>query len=192
MLKSKVLKDDRRYKERIGLDEFLFSIKYFILDRIYDLTRPFRYLKKLYDWHSNVFKYDFDFDGHSLFRIMGYKLLRLETSLENGNSVQCPKDMRALKLAIKLAKKISRYDYGERLYRKHESKWGELRIWSTPIEGSTRSIMHSSRPNANTPEEIEQERKEIIETSILEVKLVERDRKRLYGILDKYLNSWWD
>lgn len=157
----------------------------------YTIKKPFSYFKKSWDWHWNVFRYDYDFDGHSMFAIIEYKLKRILPQLENGHAVQEDVDMKALKLAIKLAGRLKDDKYDERGYDRHERKWGQLKMWFTPASKTT-SEMHTSRPKALTEEQKEQEKNEHWAYLVLSDKITKRDEKWLYSILHKHLRSWWD
>ena len=68
--------------------------------------KPYLQLKKLVGWQINVFRYDYDFDGYCLFAIIEYKLKRLQKCLFNGHAIQEDRNMKALRLAIKLAGRL--------------------------------------------------------------------------------------
>lgn len=156
------------------------------------IERPFRKLKKLYDWQVNVFNNDFDFDGHSLFGIIEYKLKRLEKCLENGCAIQDPKDIKALKIMIKLSKRLMEDNYENRFYRKHDQKWGESIWWSARIEGSTSTRCTFTRPNAKTDKQKARERKESLLGIELSNSIRLRDERWLYSLLSKHLRNLWD
>ena len=152
----------------------------------------FRNLKRLYEWYKNVLKDDVDFDAHSLYGIIEYKLKRTQKRLLDNNYVEFSKqELQGLKLAIKLAGRLDQFDYGERGNRKHNAKWGELEIWFTPLPNGNFSF-HGMRPNAIFEKDKKQETKEFREIFQLEDKLHKREQKWLFGILQKYLNRWWD
>ena len=156
--------------------------------------KPLRDIKKMWDWYWKVFNYEYDFDACYIYKILAYKLRRIEHALVNGNAVHDPKDLKALKLAIKLADRLFEDQiYFDRPYSRHEKKWGELITWFEPCnDGTGCSYWRSRRPKANTPEEIEQEHKEFMKAGEEEEFLRKRDQKWFYGILTKYQRSWWD
>lgn len=167
------------------LSEYYYNIIDFI-------QKPFITLKKLYDWQVNVFKNDFDFDGSSLFGIIEYKLKRLEKCLIDGCAVQDSKDLKALKLAIKLANRLNEDNYDNRFHRKHNQKWGELIMWSAPIEGSPSVRVTMTRPKAQTDKQKAKEQKEHLSHIEFCESIRKREERWLYSILAKYLRVWWD
>lgn len=155
------------------------------------IGNPCYQVKRLWEWYKNVFKNDFDFDGHCLYRIIAYKLSRVETSLKAGYAIQEPKDMKALKLAIKLANRLAEDEYEDHFYRRHELKWGKSKHSYTPAPGGS-YYMHSSRPNAKTPEEERQSNVEFIDSMRRAAEIYKREAKWLYSILTNHLEVWWD
>jgi hypothetical protein len=156
----------------------------------YDFTwkfiqNPIFQIKRLWDWYWAVFRYDYDFDGHCLFRIIEYKLKRLEKVLLNGLAVQDPKDMKALKLAIKLAGRLKEDNYEIAFHDRHDKKWGKR------VRGRG-NTWTSDRPKANTPKKKEQEKKEYWDMIHAAEAQKKREEKIFYGILLKYLRNLWD
>jgi hypothetical protein len=157
------------------------------------IRNPIFQMKRLIQWWWNVFRRDFDFDAHGLFRIISYKLKRVEKALIKGCAIQAEVDMKAIRIAIKLADRLDKDEYLDRAYRKHDAKWGIMKTWFTPCnDGIDNSIWNSSRPNANTDAEKEQERQDSRNIYMLEEVLQKRDEKLLYNILQKYLRTWWN
>jgi hypothetical protein len=152
------------------------------------IENPFFQLKRLCQWYLNVFRYDYDFDGHSLFGIIEYKLKRLEKCLINGHAFQEPIDMKALSLAIKLAGRLKDDKYEEVGYNRIDKIWGEINLnWDAP-EG----VSLASRPNVKTDEDKEQERAySMIQYRASEYRM-KREERWLYAILHKYLRNLWD
>jgi hypothetical protein len=164
----------------------------------YDFTwkfigRPIYLVKKLYGWYVNVFKNDFDFDGHSLYAIIEYKLKRVEKCLLKGYAIQEPKDMHALRLAIKLAGRLKEDKYEERSYDRIDRKYGEMKTWFEPCnDGTDNSYFRSSRSKVKT----EEEKKEEWNYRLLQYNLsdyrMRREERWMYAILHKHLRIWWD
>ena len=157
------------------------------------IENPIFQVKRLCQWYWNVFRFDYDFDGHCLFAIIEYKLKRILPVLEKGHAIQEDNDIKALKLAIKLAGRLKEDIYDMVNYVRHEKKWGELKSWFTPTnDGTGSSYWNSSRPNAVTPEQKEQERADHLANSKSAYARMKREEKWLYDILHKYLRNWWD
>lgn len=157
------------------------------------ITNPIFQVKRLVQWYWNVFYNDYDFDGHSLFQIIEYKLIRVQKCLVEGHAIQDPKDLKAIKLAIKLAGRLKDDKYEERGYDRVDKKYGESKHWFEPCnDGTTNSYLRSSRPKVNTDAEKEEEiafRRKQYELSDYRCK---REERWLYAILHKYLRNWWD
>ena len=105
---SKALKD---YASKKRSKLYSWWIETPVADRYYDfvhkfITNPIYQIRRLYQWYWAVFHFDYDFDFHGMFRIIEYKLKRIEHCLYNGHAIQDPKDLKAIKLAIKLAGRL--------------------------------------------------------------------------------------
>lgn len=155
--------------------------------------KPWQDIKKMYGWYVNVFNNDFDFDGCSLFQIMEYKLQRLEKCLLKGMAHQSTKDMKALKLAIKLAGRLKDDKYDEVAYDRHVKKWGESKRWFEPCElNKDLSVWKSSRSNVKTPEDEKQcsdDLRAFYEASYARCK---KEERYFYNILHTFLRNLWD
>ena len=196
MFSSKALKD-RPGKERSKL--YLWWIQTSVSEYYYDFfykffKRPYRLVEKVYGWYKNVFLNDYDWDGHSMFAIIKYKLERVEKALINGHAYQEDReDMKALKLAIKLAGRLKTDHYEERGYDRIEAKWGKSKHWFEPcVDRPGLSTMHSSRPKMITEEDKKQEMEDRREQYRLSEARRQKEEKCLYAIMLKYMRSWWD
>lgn len=194
MFDSKALKDFEP-KKRSKL--YCWWIESKICDRYYDFLwlfkNPYYQLKKLIEWQINVFKKDHDFDGHSMFAIIEYKLKRIEKCLLNGHAIQETKDLKALKLAIKLAGRLKNDKYEERAYDRIDKKYGEMKTWTEPCKDRSDLLeFKSSRPKVNTEEEKKEEWSFRLEQYRLSEYRKNREEKWMYAILLKYLRVWWD
>lgn len=194
MISSKALKNYRAGKNtKIG-DWWLDSqLRTWYRDIRYFFINPYRQLKKLIGWQKNVFHKDYDFDAHGIYAIIEYKLRRVLFSLENGHVTQEEKSLKAIRMAIKLACRLKLDNYDNICYDRHDKKWGKMKAWFTPCEDKPGMLTwNSSRPNAVTDEQKTQERKELVENTITAEAKSQREAKWLYGILVKYVRSWWD
>lgn len=153
--------------------------------------RPWSLLKKSWDWYRNVWRFDFDFDGHSLFAILEYKLIRLQDCLVNGPAIQMPEDLKALKLAIKLAKRLKENKYEEVGHSRIEKKWGKSIVTFKKLPDGN-SQMNSRRSKAKGKKQQEQAWQESLEQYRLADIRMKREERILYAILHKYLRVWWD
>lgn len=195
MFRSKALKPFPKEEKESKL--YLWWISTRVSKHYYDfvhkyITNPIFQIKKLYQWYKNVLQFDYDFDSHGLFRIIEYKLKRLQDCLVDGHLVHDSKDLKALKLAVKLAGRLKEDKYEMLFYDRHEKKWGKLIDWTTPIRGSTNVRWHARRPKAITKKQKEQEVKDFRESCESADRMMRREERNLYAILLKYGRSWWD
>lgn len=190
MFDSKALKDLSANKKSKLYDWWIdtdISRRYY--NFIYKfIENPFFQVKRLIEWYLNVFKNDYDFDGHCLFAIIEYKLKRLEKCLINGHAFQEDKDMKAIKLAIKLAGRLKDDKYDEVGWNRVDKIWGLVDVnWDTPDE-----VLIYSRSNVKTDED--RKRQWADSTAQYEASEYRRGREErwLYAILHAHLRRWWD
>ena len=198
MLNSKRLKDREKEKPETKLQELWNKI--YVSDWFGYIHKPysevcyfFKRLKKNYLFYKNVLKFDYDFDSHGLLLMIHYKLKAMYPVLENGYAIQEDKDMQALRIAIKLSKRLWEDNYEERTWNKIEAKYGKLKHRSVKLnDGSGCYQMITSYGGNENEEYLEKvwaEKRLMYE--VLE-KCRERDERNLYGILLKYRRSWWE
>ena len=195
MFNSKALKD---FPDKKRSKLYMWWIETPVCDWYHDfthkyITNPAYQVRRLWQWYWAVFKNDYDFDFNCMFSIIEYKLKRIQRCLDNGHSVQEPKDTKALKIAIKLAGRLKEDKYEERSYDRIDKKWGASKHWVEPCnDGSGNMRMKTSRPKVNTPEEKEQEWADIKASHESCYNRMKREEKWLYAIMHKYGRSWWD
>jgi hypothetical protein len=158
----------------------------------YNIISFLEKIKRSYAYAKLGFN-NYDFDALSIETYLLFKLKRVEYCLINGSCdltvENGPKKMKALKLCIKLLERLNG-NYN-RFMTMHDKKWGELHTWFEPsVNGLT--YWKCSRPNANTPEFTEKERKEFLEAANADYRQEIRDRKIVYKLINKYIRDWWD
>lgn len=202
-LRSHLLKMKAEVTETTLLEKFMMlppvekvlDFYYTIRSHIERAKRALAYAKLGYN--------NWDFDALTIEHYLAFKLKRVQNALINGHADLTvdmgPKYMKALKLAIKLADKLSQGDCGYmRFMDLHNAKWGEGEMVFTTVPGSEDrpggpySTMDMVREKANTPELKEQERKEFLEAAYADDREQEKHRKLLYLIINKYICYWWD
>ena len=186
MINSKPLKD---YKPRSG-------IKQFFRDLIWPIVRFCKRIKKYYEW-CKILKDDYDWDGHYIYHILGYKLQRTLKVLENGHAIHEPKDLEALSECIILCDKLYQDNYENPYHEIHNDKWGELEVEWVPCkeeEDNKKGLKQfkSSRKNAKTKSQKEMEKKEFLQCFLDGKKDMASDRTRLFRLIKKHINKWWD
>lgn len=159
----------------------------------YSLWVTYRRLKRVYRWSKFMWT-NWDFDALSIYPLLEYKLKRVQYCLEQGHAIQEDKDMKALRIVIKLANRLANDYHETKLYDRHEAKWGQLHTWFTDCnDGTGCSQMHSKRPKAVTEEEQEKELEEFRNLFFaLEPKWRGRDEKWFFEILRRHIRNLWD
>ena len=170
-------------KWKINLRLWLYD--FWPVKKFYRLMTLINRSKRALHWAKFMWT-NWDFDAHSIFPLLERKLLRIQNNLERGWAIQDPKDMKALRTAIKLAKRVSDEYHEEQLYKWHEKKWGNYRNdW--PLRNSK-----YSRQGVNSEEQAEAERADL---HVLYDRITTwrgRDEKLLFAIIQKYYRVWWD
>jgi len=101
-------------------------------------------------------------------------------------------EMKALVLVIKIGDRLLEDNY-TKFYDLHNKKWGELDTTSNKSDIMPDSYEISfSRPKANTEEEKEQERLEMLECYKIDERFKDKDKKLYFSILSKYYEYMWD
>jgi len=192
MFQSKSLKEPKESsKLYLWWIDTEISRYYYRLAR-YLIGNPIYQVKRLVEWYFNVFQFTYDFDGHSLFGIIEYQLKRVYHAIYiEGHADQNPEDVKALKLAIKLAGRLKEDKYEEIGHDRITKKWGESTFTFIPLPNGM-STMNSTRPGTPTKELEELCWKETMEQYRLASIRMKREEKILYAILLKYLRNWWD
>jgi len=139
---------------------------------------------------------NYDWDNGYLDQLVLFKLKRMQYEFLNhgyhweGCKNYKPK-MKSLALTIKLLEKLVKDDY-TRFYNLHEKKWGARTYVFKKLELSNYSTMETTVALADTPEKVEQERKEFLEASSADDRQRVRDLELAYRLIGKYSHYWWD
>lgn len=189
-MKTKPLKNDRDLTWKLNLKLWWWDFP--PVRFIHSIRVTFRRLKRAYHWASFMWT-NWDFDGATIYPLLEHKLKRVEHSLKNGYAEHEDRDMKALRAAIKLARRLSDEYHETKLYAWHERKWGELRVWTTPCEDRPEYFkFNSTRPNIKNDTDKENERSDHMDIWAKEHKWRNRDEKWFYDILRIYVRKWWD
>jgi len=203
----------KEYKSRLYLAETGIKPLDWLIDKIYDIYRLIlanREACKRSKFWAEKMKYSYDFDGHTIYEMLYYKLDRMEKCMtEHGHCVwnSCPEEpeyklMLDLRRARDLAKKLStmeEHDYLPDLVKAHDEKWGKRKSnldkknrLPEDYDEKGNMLYRSWRKNAKTEEEKEQERKEI---RILYKKQNQArldDMIEFFELLKYNVDLWWD
>jgi hypothetical protein len=140
---------------------------------------------------------NYDFDSHSLYDLMAFKLARIHKALVDGVAYQDDEDMNALLEAIKLCNRLYDEKYDDSYQDEHDKKWGEIKSEHIPCKWDAKGKISmyqwkTSRDGVQTPEQEAIEREEW--KKCYEQGEADRikDLDRLNELFKKHLNSWWD
>lgn len=195
---SKALKwgRPRRTKEATGFQKIKNEVVFFLKIHLYYSVTGF--FRRYYERASRSLAYarfgwlHYDFDSAFIYDLMAFKMRRLLDCLIHGHAIQEKENMDALREAIKICDRLHEGEYDAKYYKLHEKKWGKLKTWFTPIEGSTSSRWNSTRKNIKTKSDERREIKDHRRIWVLEEQDRNADVDRLAEILKKYERSWWD
>lgn len=194
---SKALKPWRKLKEpTTGFGKIKEKILSFVKEHFYYPVESF--LRRNYERTKRSVAYarfgwlHYDFDSAFLYDLMAFKLRRILDCLIHGHAIQEKENMDALREAIKICDRLHENEYDAKYYKAHEKKWGKLKTWFTPVEGSTSSQWNSTRKGIVTKADERNERKDHRKIWDLEEQDRRADIDRLAEILKKYERSWWD
>lgn len=168
------------------------------LDRgVFKIRRFFRKLSRAaayatFGWSNH------DFDSGYLLDALHFKLQRMHKFMtsKDAYSVQEKHTLQSLRLATRLAKKLTTDDYSH-FMDQHDKKWGPLDMKLTPaepVEGlpGGGSVCEFSRPNVTSKRKEAQERREFKKAAQLDDLSRARDARWLFSIMEKYYQYWWD
>lgn len=138
----------------------------------------------------------YDFESAYLYDIMAFKLKRIHATLLDGHAYQYPKDMKALKEAIRICERLFKGGYEWKYHRKHDKKWGKIRTKDIPNYDENGKIKSytwkTSRRGVKNKRQEKQERKEFLKCWGDGERDRIKDLDRLNEILKKHEPSWWD
>ena len=100
--------------------------------------------------------------------------------------------MRRLSECRILAKRLSENKYDQFYYDRHEEKWGKLNIDFTASESKDLFVLNSSRKNVITKADKRQELLDLKLIQKIEYKMIRLETERLFYLLSKYINKFWD
>lgn len=155
-------------------------MRLFVLRLISKFKRAFRFA--VIGWH------DHDWDYTRMYGMLWFKLDRMHAEMlrsESGDN-----RVKSVRLAARLAKRLSEEAYEDIIGELHDAKWGEMQYRFEPVEGGNSKLI-TWREGANTKRKQAQERKEYRAAMDRALSWRQRDLKTLTDILLKYDRSWW-
>jgi len=160
--------------------------------------RPFEividFLSDLKIGVQNIIKYipiiykDRDWDQCFLFKLLQFKLLRMEDLfINNGHLESNERNAKQMRVCINLLDRIIKDEYYENVFKNHDKKWGGLEFGIE--ENETCTLL---RLNTKTKEDKKQERKEYRILSDKLVRIQKQDIDMLFLNIRKHIQEWWD
>lgn len=132
----------------------------------------------------------YDFDASTTYEMLEKKLQRCyDTFVEDELHVWCEStntnQMRKLQEAIGLAKRLKENDYAVRAFSEADDRF-RFHSWDTYVAGIDMYQFHSSYLLSPKRAKLFRKGREKVYTN-----MYKHDKKRLYHILDKYVDYWW-
>jgi len=160
------------------------------------LIRYIRLIKEgiinLIKWFPVIWK-DRWWDDHYIFVILQFKLSDMEKKYRK-DSIHLYKDHTAdkMKLCVMLLNRIIKDDYLENALMFHNKKWGDLRIITTPTEGSRTCSLEFRSENATGETQIKEENKARMKWYEHSENQKNQDIDMLFNKMAKHIQGWWD
>jgi len=143
-------------------------------------------IQNLIKWFPVVWK-DRDWDQHFIYKILHFKLSRMEKyQREYGMSTISNDIADQIKLCVNLLDRITKHDYIDNAFLFHNRKWGELNL-----DFKQNGLFYNVE-KANTEEEKKIENKARMRLYKHVDYLEEQDKDMLFNNMKKYINGWWD
>lgn len=144
--------------------------------------------ERIFFWGWNM-RWSYDFDGYTVYRILYLKLNRMYKCFRDyghlvWNSDVNNKEMRKLRIARELAKRLYENDYSTHL-KKVEEKYGELQMGFSQLG----CYFYMDKTTKDNQGKAYKERQRAIRLDALQR---ESEKEYLFRLLNKNLDSWWD
>ena len=147
---------------------------------------------KILCWIPILWK-DHDWDHHYMFKILHYKLSRMEKSIRNGYAANSDKTADEIKTAKLLLDRICNKDYISNAMVGHEERWGKCRMGFGPTNPVTRTSRMLWVYERNlTDAEKARERKEFMMLGRHSEYMEKQDVEYLFKFMSKHYKKWWD
>lgn len=152
---------------------------------MYWLKSKYKMLCRMFYWGWHM-RNSYDYDARTIYKVLYRKLSRLQYEMENdGHCIWNDSNtnlMKKLKESKQLAKKLSKYSYSknyEQVFKKYKSNKKENIVFfdlhkdAKCIDSALYSFIVRKAFNKDSNEEA-------------------YDKKRLFYLLEKYIQHWWD
>ncbi len=150
-----------------------------------------RFKKFLY-WLPIIWN-DYDFDQVYFWIIMRHKLKSMRDFFNSDYALgaNSKKDAENMDLCIKVLDRLIKDDYLINSHIWHDKKWGDLKMWTEPIDDEY-SELKSTRPGIKNEQDKEQERKEFLRWCDVADRQEQQDIDFLLTKIKKHVRGWWD
>jgi len=156
-------------------------------------------LKGIYVGIRNIISYipilfsDRDYDWYFLIAILKFKLTRMEKlHREEGHGLYSHRVAKKINTCRILCGRIMKDSYTTLDQLNHEKIYGEIRMVSFPIEGSTNRKLHFKYSKVDTEEETEIASAKMIDIAKRNDDLRKKDIDYLFNTIKKDITKWWD
>lgn len=183
-------KEKQKFYEK--MTDFFYNI-YRFFDNTYVWVRNF------FRWIVRVCQYavflwnDRDYDYFYIYRLLGYKLKRIRSEMENCKYMDKDTAIPQIKYVEELLEQVKNDEFDKDLYEEHDKKWGKMSMEHKEVivDGQKYYEVFFNREKAITKQEKEQEREELLKI------MVESDRRRtecvnkIFDEIKKNVYNWW-
>ena len=153
---------------------------------IYPMRKLLRGIRNLIYWFPIIWN-DYDWDYHSIFEILHYKLTAMEKCIrEHGIALDTDATVHKIKVARILTKRLVDLDHLERALAPCELKWGKRSVdWN-------KANLEFTYEKAHTDEEIAQADKDFLRAGRRSDVQEKADIDYLFRHMVRHIERWWD
>jgi hypothetical protein len=153
-------------------------IAYPFVEIKYWVSWKYRLFKHYVRWAKRIGKIN-NFSGYEIFKLMEYQLKDVQYSMINGyiDWTDSPEDLKSIRLAIKLSKRLGEDYSSTAAYERFDKKWP---LKDESVENMFKRIRSQGEKNDLAIWHIEEERQQ------------KRDLRNLTDLIKKYVDRWLD
>lgn len=146
--------------------------------------------KRIREW-TKILKDDRDWDWTNILTIFIYKLERTANTLQNGSSVEGPKEARKIRKICKLISKVRDHDFEEEVRKRNDNLHKtKVKLEREPYTDKlTRVKFVYTLPKGYTEEEY---RADHLQATKLAQSLRKETLQEAFGMIVENLWNWWD
>lgn len=149
-------------------------------------------IKNIFRWFPIIWK-DRDWDHYYLFKMLHFKLNKMEKCLRDGCHLNADETADKIKICTHLITRIIDDEYYNNVFKEHDKKWGKIEInYKDYVKDDRLVECAMTRSNIKNKKDKEQERKEYRLIMNKPDELRKQDIQYLFKIMGKNILSWWD